>query len=163
MVSEARPFYTVAHLSADVIAGNKLYTAIDPDGFLFAIISSSMFITWQKAVGGRLKSDLNFSNTLVWNNLPLPPVDEKLRIDIIAAGQKILKVREALTDKHEEAVSLADLYNPLAMSPELLAAHRELDSLVDKAFGASRRCSSNIKRLEFLFARYAELTNTKKS
>lgn len=163
VVSETRPFYTVAHLSADVIAGNKLYIASDPDGFLFAIISSSMFITWQKAVGGRLKSDLNFSNTLVWNNLPLPPIDETLRSKIIEAGRKILTVREALATKHGGLVSLADLYNPLAMSPELLAAHRELDSLVDKAFGASRRCSSNIKRLEFLFTRYAELTNTKKS
>lgn len=117
VVSETRPFYTVAHLSADVIAGNKLYIASDPDGFLFAIISSSMFITWQKAVGGRLKSDLNFSNTLVWNNLPLPPIDETLRSKIIEAGRKILTVREALATKHGGLVSLADLYNPLAMSP----------------------------------------------
>lgn len=48
------------------------YTCIDTDGFNFAIIESSMFITWQKAVGGRLKNDCNFSNTVVWNNLPLP-------------------------------------------------------------------------------------------
>lgn len=163
VVSETRPFYTVAHLSADVIAGNQIYTASDPDGFIFAVISSSMFITWQRAIGGALESRLRFSNTLVWNNLPLPPVDETLRSKIIEAGKKILTVREALAAKHGGLVSLADLYNPLAMSPELLTVHRELDSLVDKAFGASRRCSSNIKRLEVLFARYAELTNTKKS
>lgn len=90
VVSESRVFYTAAHLSADVIAGNKLYTATDPDGFLFAIISSSMFITWQKAVGGRLKSDLNFSNTIVWNNLPLPEVDPKLRAQIIGLDRKSL-------------------------------------------------------------------------
>nr|WP_299239774.1 type IIL restriction-modification enzyme MmeI [uncultured Actinomyces sp.] len=48
VVSTTRRFYTVAHLSEDIIAGDQLYTALDPDGFLFAIISSSMFITWQR-------------------------------------------------------------------------------------------------------------------
>ena len=158
VVSETRLFYTVAHLSSDVIAGDKVYTAIDPDGFLFAIISSSMFITWQKAVGGRLKSDLSFSNTIVWNNLPLPEVAEDLRSKIITAGQKILKVRKALAEKHNGRVSLADMYNPLAMNAELLKAHKELDRHVDKAFGAAKLCASNNKRLEILFARYAELT-----
>lgn len=42
VVSETRPFYTVAHLPAEVIAGNQLYTALDPDGFFFAIMSSSI-------------------------------------------------------------------------------------------------------------------------
>lgn len=158
VVSETRPFYTVSHLPAEVIAGDKVYTAIDPDGFLFAIISSSMFITWQKAVGGRLKSDLNFSNTVVWNNLPLPEVAEDLRSKIITAGQKILEVREALAEKQGGRVSLADMYNPLAMNVNLLKAHKELDRHVDKAFGAAKLCTSNNKRLEILFARYTELT-----
>ena len=158
VVSETRPFYTVAHLPAEVIAGDKVYTAIDPDGFLFAIISSSMFITWQKAVGGRLKSDLSFSNTIVWNNLPLPEVAEDLRSKIITAGQKILEVRKALAEKHGGRVSLADMYNPLAMNAELLKAHKELDRHVDKAFGAAKLCASNNKRLEILFVCYAKLT-----
>jgi len=62
-----------------VIAGNKIYKCEDPDGYAFAVASSSMFIAWQKGIGGRLKSDPNFSNTLVWNNLPLPPVDDAQR------------------------------------------------------------------------------------
>lgn len=158
VVSETRPFYTVAHLPAEVIAGNQLYTALDPDGFFFAIMSSSMFITWQRAVGGALESRLRFSNTIVWNNLPLPEVAEDLRSKIIAAGQKILEVREALAEKHGGRVSLADMYNPLAMNSDLLKAHKELDRHVDKAFGAAKLCASNNKRLEILFARYAELT-----
>jgi len=158
VVSETRPFYTVAHLPAEVIAGDQLFTALDPDGFFFAIISSSMFITWQRAVGGQLKSDLRFSNTLVWNNLPLPEVAEDLRSKIITAGQKILEVRKALAEKHGGRVSLADMYNPLAMDAELLKAHKELDRHVDKAFGAAKLCASNNKRLEILFDRYAELT-----
>jgi len=48
VVAETRRYYTVQHLSPDVIAGNQLYTVVDPDGLLFGLISSSMFIAWQK-------------------------------------------------------------------------------------------------------------------
>lgn len=159
VVSDNRPYYTVKPLSPEVIAGDKVYTAIDPDGFLFAVISSSMFITWQRAVGGRLKSDLSFSNTVVWNNFPLPEISEERRQKIIAAGRKVLAAREAIEERAGEPVSLADMYASLAtMDPALRAAHDELDSAVDVAFGASRRCSSDAKRLEILFERYQELT-----
>lgn len=159
VVSDNRPYYTVKPLSPEVIAGDKVYTAIDPDGFLFAVISSSMFITWQRAVGGRLKSDLSFSNTVVWNNLPLPQISEEQRQKIIAAGRKVVATREAIEERAGEPVSLADMYASLAtMDPALRAAHDELDSAVDVAFGASRRCSSEEARLKILFERYQELT-----
>lgn len=152
--SENRRYATAAHFSPDVIAGNKIYTATDPDGFTFGIFSSSMFITWQKTVGGRLKSDPNFSNTLVWNNLPLPEVSEATRQKIIEAGQGVLEAREL----HPER-SLAAHYNPLAMDPRLVKAHDKLDAVVDRAFGAKRTCTTEKERQEILFARYAELSS----
>ena len=155
VVSGSRQFFTCAHYSESVIAGNKVFTAIDTDGFLFAIISSSMFITWQKAVGGRLKSDLNFSNKIVWNTLPLPEVSDKQRAAIIAAGQGVLDARA-----EQPGVSLADMYNPLAMSPSLLKAHRVLDRAVDRAFGAKKPLETNDERLALLFRRYQEMTAT---
>lgn len=155
VVSETRLFYTAAHLSEDVIAGDKVYTALDPDGFLFAIISSSMFMSWQKLVGGRLKSDLNFSNKIVWNTLPLPEVSDKQRTAIIAAGQGVLDARA-----EQPGVSLADMYNPLAMAPSLLKAHRALDRAVDRAFGARKALETNEQRLTLLFKRYQEMTAT---
>lgn len=156
VVSESRKFYTVAHLDAEVIAGDKVYTATDPDGLLFALISSSMFITWQKTVGGRLKSDLSFSNTITWNNFPVPELDEKQQQAIIAAGKKVLEARAL----HPER-SLAEHYNPLAMSPELLKAHTALDKAVDQAFGAPRRLNTESQRLEILFKNYQQLTKGK--
>ena len=155
VVSETRLFYTAAHLSEDVIAGDKVYTALDPDGFLFAIISSSMFMSWQKLVGGRLKSDLNFSNKIVWNTLPLPEVSDKQRAAIIAAGQGVLDARA-----EQPGVSLATMYNPLAMAPSLLKAHRILDRAVDPAFGAKKALETNEQRLAILFKRYQEMTTT---
>ena len=155
VVSGSRQFFTCAYYSESVIAGNKVFTAIDTDGFLFAIISSSMFITWQKAVGGRLKSDLNFSNKIVWNTLPLPAVSYKQRAEIIAAGQGVLEARAK-----QHGVSLADMYNPLAMTPSLLKAHRVLDRAVDRAFGAKKALDTNEQRLAILFKRYQEMTAT---
>lgn len=159
VVSELRPYYTVKHFSAETITSNRNFTASDSDGFLFGLISSSMFITWQRAIGGRLESRFNFSNTVVWNNFPLPPVSEEQRRKVIAAGRKVLAAREAIEERAGEPVSLAKMYASLAsMDPVLRAAHDELDSAVDVAFGASRRCSSEAKRLEILFERYQELT-----
>ena len=153
VVSERREFYTVQHLPTTVISGGKVYTAEDPDGFLLGVISSSMFITWQRAIGGRLKSDLRFSNMVVWNNLPLPTVEPELREKIIGAGKGVIAAREL----HPER-SLAEHYNPLAMSPALLKAHAVLDRVVDKAFGAKKPLHSNEERLTLLFERYAEMT-----
>ena len=155
VVSETRLFYTAAHLSEDIIAGDKVYTALDPDGFLFAIISSSMFMSWQKLVGGRLKSDLNFSNKIVWNTLPLPDVSDKQRAKIVAVGQGVLEARA-----EQPGISLADMYNPLAMAPSLLKAHRALDRVVDRAFGAKKALETNEQRLAILFKRYREMTAT---
>ena len=159
VVSANRPIFTVKRFSADTIASNATFTALDPDGFLFGLISSSMFIIWQRTVGGQLKSDLRFSNTVVWNNLPLPQISEEQRRKVIAAGRKVLAAREAIEERAGEPVSLADMYASLAsMDPALRAAHDELDSAVDVAFGASRRCSSDEARLKILFERYQELT-----
>ena len=154
-MSETRQFYTVAHLNHQVIAGDKVYTAIDTDGFLFAVISSSMFITWQKGVGGRLKSDVSFSNKVVWNTLPLPEVSDKQRAAIIVAGQGVLDARA-----EQPGASLADMYNPVAMAPSLLKAHRVLDRAVDRAFGAKKPLETNEERLALLFKRYQEMTAT---
>ena len=151
--SETRRFITVAHLPATTICGNANFTAPDPDGFLFGLISSSMFMAWQQTTGGRLESRLRFSNTLTWNNFPLPEIDERLRQEIIAAGKKVLQAREL----HPER-SLAEHYNPLAMAPELLKAHAALDKVVDQAFGATRKLTTEAQRLELLFKNYQELT-----
>lgn len=152
--SESRRWATVALLPAEVIAGDKIYKCDDPDGFAFAIASSSMFITWQKSIGGRLKSDPSFSNTLVWNSLPLPALGPDLKAEIIQQGNEIIKVRDTFEGK-----SLADIYNPLGMSPSLIKAHENLDRLVDKAFGAMKALSSNVERETLLFEQYLTLTN----
>lgn len=153
-VGENRRFFLAQRFTPDVICGDANFQVDDPDGLQFALISSSMFITWQRTAGGRIKSDLRFANTLTWNTFPVPEVDETTRKRIIKAGQKVLDARAL----HPER-SLAEHYNPLAMAPELLKAHDALDREVDKAMGAPRKLTSERQRQELLFANYAKLTN----
>ena len=47
---------------------------------------------------------------------------------------------------------------PSAVSSELLKAHRALEAVVDRTFGAKRACRSEQERQAVLFTRYAELT-----
>ena len=149
---EARRWATCARLNAEVIAGNKIYMCQDPDGFAFGIFSSSAFILWQKTVGGRLKSDPNFANTLVWNTFPLPQPTDEQRAAIVVGGEAVLEARA----QHPER-SLAEHYNPLAMDTALLKAHAALDKAVDAVFGLKGHVTE-AERIAALFASYQRLT-----
>nr|WP_243388638.1 type IIL restriction-modification enzyme MmeI [Bifidobacterium scaligerum] len=152
--SEDREYMTCDWYTPDIIAGDMVYTCIDPKGLAFAIIESSMFMVWQKTVGGRLESRCRFSNTVVWNNLPLPELSDDMRIKVIEAGRGVLAARA-----NHPGQSLADLYDPDFMPVDLRKAHEALDKVVDVAFGAKKPCRSNDERLTLLFANYAALTN----
>ena len=154
VVSERREYITARHLDQSVITSNLAFTADDPDGFLFAIISSLMFMTWQRLVGGRLESRLRFSNTVVWNNFPLPPIDKDLRERIVAAGEQVLVARE-----QSGAQSLADQYSESGITSELEAAHERLDELVNLAFGLKESASEG-ERVGALFSNYLHLSST---
>ena len=153
VVSENRSYYTGQPFASEVVVSDAVFHAQDEDGLQFALLSSSMFITWQKMVGGRLKSDLRFANTLTWNTFPVPKLTDDQRKHIIKAGKGVLEARERFPER-----SLADHYNPLAMDPALVRAHDILDREVDKAFGAPRKLASERQRQELLFKNYAELT-----
>ena len=153
--SERRKWATVAYLDPSVIAGDKVYTVSDSDGFAFAIISSLMFMTWQKMIGGRLKSDPNFSNTVVWNNLPLPVVSEKDRVNICELGKDVLAARQESLDQ-----SLSTMYAPEKLRPDLVAAHERLDQAVDALFGLGGAEVTDVERQQVLVASFHALTST---
>ncbi len=143
--SENRRFATVGRLTSETIANKKLFTADDPDGFLFAIISSLMFMTWQKLVGGRQKSDPSFSNTIVWNNFPLPEVDPAVRERVIDAGMAVQRAREQNPGR-----SLAEQYEDSSMAHDLREAHMALDDEVDRVFGLASQAPLPVRRATLL-------------
>lgn len=149
-VSHTRRYFVAGHYPQETIVGDSAFYAIDPDGLLFGLISSSMFWTWQLTVGGRIKSDPRFANTLTWNNFPVPQLDPRTRQRIITAGNDVQAARQSLAG----TLTLAAMYEPLAMDTDLLHAHDRLDREVDKAFGATRRCTTDTQRLELLTNAY---------
>ena len=95
-----------------------------------------------------------YSNKIVYNNFPWPEVTEAQQEKIAELAQGVLDARALYPDS-----SLADLYDPLTMPPELVAAHRKLDAAVEKAYG--RKFADDAERVAFLFEKYSELTAKK--
>ena len=86
-------------------------------------------------------------------NIPLPTVPPELKIAICNAGRQVIDVRTTFPNE-----TLASLYSPVGMHPELIRAHEYLDTLVDKAFGLSQPAKDEAERLTLLFKLYAEKT-----
>lgn len=150
-VSELRAYYPVLSYEPDVVASNANFIADDVDGLAFAFLSSSMFVAWFKLAGGRIKSDLRFNKLLVYNTFPAPELTEERRKSIFEAAAEVLDTRARFPNS-----SLADLYDPDAMPPELARAHAVLDRVIDKSFAPRRRKPFDglASRQEYLFARY---------
>ncbi|MDR2803569.1 MAG: DNA methylase, partial [Treponema sp.] len=75
----------------------------------------------------------------------------KHKAAIETAAQAVLDARAKYPDS-----SLADLYDPLTMPPELVKAHQTLDKAVEKAYG--KTFTNDADRVAHLFYLYQTLT-----
>ena len=148
--SERRNYIPIAFLSKDIVASNKLYIVPESSLYLFGILTSGMHMAWMKVVCGRLEMRYSYSPA-VYNNFPWPEATEAQQEKISELAQSVLDARALYPDS-----SLADLYDPLTMPPELVAAHRKLDAAVEKAYG--RKFADDAERVAFLFEKYSELS-----
>lgn len=151
-VSEHRQFYPAARYDADVICGDANFLIPDPDGFALAILSSSMFMVWQKAIGGRLESRLRFSKTFTYNTFPLPTLSKKNYAAMCSAAAGILTARAA-----HHGWSLAQIYESDAIPDDVVAAHLALDDVLDSTF-VRANLETEAARQRTLFRAYATLT-----
>jgi hypothetical protein len=151
--SENRNYILIAFLSPDIIASNQLYVLPNATLYLLGILTSQMHMTWVKYIGGRFKSDYRYSSTIVYNNYPFPQnVSEKQQQKVEEAAQLVLETREKYPNS-----SLADLYDPLTMPPDLVKAHQTLDKAVDLCY-RSQPFINELNRIEFLFNLYETLS-----
>jgi hypothetical protein len=119
----------------------------------FGILTSTMHNAWMRTVAGRLKSDYRYSANLVYNNFPWPTPTEKQTQAIETAAQAVLDARAQFPD-----ASLADLYDPRTMPPDLAKAHTKLDKAVDVAYGY-KGANNDGERVAFLFDLYQQMTS----
>lgn len=150
--SQNRKYIPIAYLSPDVICTNKLFMLPNAGLYHFAVLNSNVHMAWVKTVSGRLKSDFNYSNIIVYNNFPWcsPTPEQKAAIEKTA--QAILDARALYPDS-----SLADLYDELTMPPELRKAHQLNDKAVMAAYGFSTKMTESECVAE-LMKMYQQLT-----
>lgn len=150
--SERRSFVPIGFMSPEVIGSNLCLVVPSATLFHFGILTSNMHNAWMRTVSGRLKSDYRYSVSIVYNNFPWPEPNDKQRAAIEAAAQGVLDARAS-----HPGASLADLYDPLTMPPDLVKAHQQLDKAVDSAYAF--KGGNDAARVAFLFALYQQLTS----
>lgn len=150
--SEKRNYIPIAYLDAEVIAHEKLLIIENATLYHFGILCSTMHNAWMRAVCGRLESRYSYAPS-VYNNFPWPEPTDTQRQAIETAAQVVLDARTQFPN-----ATLADLYDPLAMPPELVRAHQTLDRAVDAAYG-KKSFASEAERVAFLFERYQTITS----
>lgn len=153
----------IAFLDRDDIATGSLQVIPGAQLFHFGVLASVMHMAWMRYTCGRMKSDYQYSNSIVYNNFPWPEItDTKHRTSIETAAQAVLDTRAQFPD-----ATLADLYDPLTMPPALVKAHAALDKAVDAAYLAAEKAAgrkppklgTDAERVAFLFERYQALTS----
>ena len=148
--SERREYVPIGWLTPDVIANQKLRILSDATLGHFGLLTSAMHMAWMRTVTGRMKSDYMYSVGVVYNTFPIPPEGMDLEsLDRLAQG--VLDARAV----HPDA-TLADLYDPDFMPPNLRGAHQALDRAVDRLY-RPRKFSSERERVEHLFALYERM------
>ena len=154
--SEQRRYIPMAFVSKDVIANTNAQMIPNAGLYEFAILESNMHMGWMRTVAGRMKSDYAYSAKIVYNNFPWPSPTDKQKEKITNTAQEILDAR-ALYPKD----SLADLYDPLTMPPELLKAHQNNDRAVMEAYGLPVKTTTESDAVAFLFDLYSKLIKSK--
>ena len=145
--SERREYAPIGWLEPPVIPSNKLRLLANATLADFALLTSAMHMAWTRYIGGRLKSDYQYSVGINYNTFPMPPKDSDLsRLEPLA--QAVLDARTA----HVRA-TLAELYDPDLMPPNLRRAHQALDRAVDRLYRPTGFASER-ERVEHLFMLY---------
>ncbi len=148
--SERREYVPIGWLEPPVIPSNLVRVLENATLADFALLTSAMHMAWLHHVGGRLESRYRYSIGLVYNTFPTPPKDAEMsKLEPLA--QSILEARAA----HPDA-TLADLYDPDLMPPNLRRAHRTLDLAVDRLY-LRAGFTSERARIEHLFTLYEKM------
>ena len=125
-----RKYIPIDFVKKDIIASDNTQIISNATLYEFGVLESSTHMAWVKVVCGRLRNSYRYSGTVVYNNFiwPNPTPTQKGKIE--EAAQEVLEARKLYPDS-----TLADLYDPNTMPPELAKAHENLDKVVKAAYG----------------------------
>ena len=152
--SEKRRYIPIAYNSSDIIANTNAQMIPNASMCVFGIVTSLIHNTWMKAVCGRMKTDYAYSASIVYNTFPFPKISSQKQQEIEDAATDILITREPYLTVGK---TLADLYDPDTMPPDLKAAHERLDDIVESCY-PGYPFANDEARLECLFKMYEKMT-----
>ena len=148
--SERREYVPIGWLEPPTIPSDLVFVFQDATLADFALLTSAMHMAWLRHVGGRLESRYRYSIGLVYNTFPTPPAGANLsKLEPLA--QAVLDARAA-----HPGATLADLYDPDLMPPNLRRAHQALDRTVDRLYRPAGFASER-ERVEHLFMLYEQM------
>ena len=130
--SENRRYIPFGFVNSDIICGDANNMIPNATLYQFGVLTSNVHMAWMRTVCGRIKSDYRYSNDIVYNNFPWPTPSVQQKQKIEQTAKAILDARLLYPDS-----SLADLYDEVAMPPELRKAHQNNDRAVMQAYGFS--------------------------
>jgi hypothetical protein len=128
--SERRRYVPIGFIQPNYLASNLLIVVPNASIYDFGVLTSNVFMSWMRAVAGRLKSDYRITKDNVYNTFPWPTPTIAQKAKIEQTAQDILDARALYPDS-----SLADLYDEITMPPELRNAHQANDKAVMEAYG----------------------------
>ena len=151
--SERRKYIPIGFMDKSIIASNKLLIIPNADIYYFGILTSNVHNAWMRAVCGRLETRYQYSGAVVYNNFPWPTPTAEQKKKIEETAQAILDARALYPD-----CSLADLYDEVAMPPELRKAHQANDKAVMQAYGFWGKLNTESACVAELMKMYQSLT-----
>jgi hypothetical protein len=151
--SEKRRYVPIGYLTPATVASNTVYVVPDATPYLFGILTSNVHMAWARVVCGRLEMRYRYTPA-VYNSFPFPEATDAQKTQIETLAKAILDTRAMFPDD-----SLADLYDPLTMPPELLKAHRDNDRAVMKLYGFSVKDTTEAACVAKLMELYTILLN----
>lgn len=153
--SERRRYIPMGYMDETVLCSDKVRIMTEGTLYHFGVLESNIHMAWMRAICGRLKSDYSYTVNHVYNNFPWPSSTDEQKEKIKKTAQAILDARALYPNS-----SLADLYDPLTMPPELLKAHNANNRAVMDAYGFSTKISEADCVAE-LMKMYQKLTEEK--
>ena len=113
---------------------------------------SSVHMAWVNVVTGRLGNGIRYSPA-IYANFPWLDFTDQQKEELNKTGQAILDARKLYPDD-----SLAVLYEPFGMPPELLKAHKANNKLVLKLYDLPTNATES-DIITCLFKMYDQATN----
>ena len=139
------------------MASNAVCIVPNATKALFAVLTSAMHMAWMRLTAGRLESRYRYSINSVYNTFPVPAISAQDEAKLETLADAVLAARDNYPDD-----SLAELYDPNLMPPDLRKAHQALDRFVDNLYRTGG-FSSEQERVEHLLGMYAKMIQATQS